>query len=162
MFVIFGCSVLEADSASFFASWLQFVNLQVLPWTKQSKWLQPALASSPAEGLFGVQWTRKKERKREQIMFSTRTDAIVNIRLCFLRTDFAFPVLSVLYDKENHQTMVLQNVLTPASFVWHCTAQSSQWILLRNNRWKKGTVRYQDQCCNPPLVWHPQLIHSGL
>lgn len=130
----------ESWFSLFISFWLQFVNLQILPWTKQSEWLQPALAFSSAEGLFGVQWTRKKERKREQIMFSTRTDAIiVNLRIFFLCTDFSFPLLSVLYNEGNYKTMDFQNPLTPAAFVLYCIAQISQCALLENNGVEKGS-----------------------
>lgn len=49
---------------SLFAFWLQFVNLQISPWTKQSKWLQPDFVFVFVRGHFRVQWTGKKERRK--------------------------------------------------------------------------------------------------
>lgn len=57
------------------------------------------LYSSWQEGSLECSGLEKRKRKMEQIMFSTRTDAIiVNLGIFFLCTDFSFPFPSFLYN----------------------------------------------------------------
>lgn len=55
--------------------------------------------SSLQESSLECSGLEKRKKKMEQIMFSTRTDAIiVNLGIFFLCTDFSFPPPSFLYN----------------------------------------------------------------